>query len=132
MYVKDQTLINYLLISDLQTEEDYDFLYIYDGPNDQTTLLDNFNGNLGSFEISSTGNSLFAKFKSDGSVTRKGFLAIIHNDTPIDQIESPNYPETYPNNAYETWIITAPSGSLVKLRFQNFSVSKTPVILQGA
>ena len=55
-------------------------MYLYDGPNDQSTLLDNLNGNLGSFNISSTGNSIFAKFDSDGSVTVSGFLATIHYD----------------------------------------------------
>ena len=59
----------------MQTESNYDFLYIYDGPNDQSTILGKFHGNLGSFEVSSTGSSMFAKFDSDGSVTRKGFFA---------------------------------------------------------
>ena len=44
--------------------------------------MDNLNGNLGSFDISSTGNFLFAKFDSDGSVTRTGFLATIHYEVP--------------------------------------------------
>ena len=38
---------------------------------------------------------------------------------------SPNYPNLYPNNAYETWLMTAPAGSIVKLQFQAFDVSKT-------
>ena len=58
---------------------DTEFLIIYDGPNDQSTQIENLNGNLGSFDISSSGNSLFVKFKSnhhnDGST---GFLATIH------------------------------------------------------
>ena len=32
---------------------------------------------MGSFSVSSTGNSLFVKFESDGSVTKDGFLATI-------------------------------------------------------
>ena len=98
-------------------------MYIYDGPNDKSPLLDNFNGNLGSFEISSTGNSLFVKFCSDSSVTRTGFLATIHYDDHNDQIMSPNYPDSYSNNAYDTWLMTAPTGSIVRLRFQAFDVS---------
>ena len=39
------------------------------------------------------------------------------------EIASPNYPNTYPNNVDETWPITAPSGSIVKLQFQSFYVS---------
>ena len=42
--------------------------------------MDNLNGNLGSFDISSNGNFLFAIFDSDGSVNKTGFLATIHYD----------------------------------------------------
>ena len=60
-----------------------DYLTIYDGPNDQSTLIEKLSGNLGSFSISSTGNSLFIKFESnhhgDGST---GFLATIHYSNP--------------------------------------------------
>ena len=48
-----------------QTENDYDFVTIYDGSNDQSTQIEKLSGNLGSFSISSTGNSMFVKFKSD-------------------------------------------------------------------
>ena len=172
-------------------------MYLYDGPNDQSTLLNNLNGNLGSFNISSTGDSLFAKFDSDGSVTVSGFLATIHyDDAPptttsgpttttattttaptttfsighedfcttsnpcaddqgdcdsnsecqsnlfcgynncpalgsevdccsasITQLASPNYPNNYPNSAYETWNMTAPAGEIVTLQFHAFYVS---------
>ena len=73
----DRKLLYYTyLISVLQTESNYDFLYIYDGPN-QSTLLKKLDGNKGSFEISSTGNSLLVVFQSDGSVIRTGFHATI-------------------------------------------------------
>ena len=39
------------------------------------------------------------------------------------QIMSPNYPDPYPNNAEETWLITAPTGSIITLQFQSFHVS---------
>ena len=67
-----------MIIYVLQTESNYDFLYIYDGSSDQSPLIDNLNGNLGSFSLSSPGNSLLAVFDSDGSVTRSGFLATLH------------------------------------------------------
>ena len=37
-------------------------------------------------------------------------------------IESPNYPNFYPNNAYETWPLTAPTGSKITLQFHLFYV----------
>ena len=61
-----------------QTETGYDFVTIYDGSNDQSTRIAKLSGNLGSFHISSTGNSLFVKFKSNCCSQYSGFLATIH------------------------------------------------------
>ena len=38
------------------------------------------------------------------------------------QLVSPNYPNLYPNNAEETWLITAPTGSIINLQFHSFYV----------
>ena len=61
----------------------YDYLEIYDGPNDQSPQIAKLSGDLEIFSISSSGNSLFVKFKSnhndDGST---GFLATIHYGNP--------------------------------------------------
>ena len=58
--------------------ENFDYLEIYDGPNDQSPQIAKLSGDLEIFSISSSGNSLFVKFKStgydDGST---GFLATI-------------------------------------------------------
>ena len=55
-----------------------DPLTIYDGSNDQSTQIEKLSGNLGSFRISSTGNSLFVKFESDNfDYGSTGFLATI-------------------------------------------------------
>ena len=67
-----------LKFSVLQTENNYDFVTIYDGSNDQSTQIAKLGGNLGSFGISSTGNSLFIKFESDSYYNYGGFLATIH------------------------------------------------------
>ena len=56
----------------------HDPLTIYDGSNDQSTQIAKLSGNLGSFDISSTGNSLFVKFESDSYYNYGGFLATIH------------------------------------------------------
>ena len=60
----------------------FDFLVIYDGPNDQSTQIAKMSGNLGSFSISSTGNSLFVKFESDDDDGSTGFFATIHYGNP--------------------------------------------------
>ena len=55
-----------------------DPLTIYDGSNDQSTQIAKLSGNLGTFGISSTGNSLFVIFDSDSYGNYAGFLASIH------------------------------------------------------
>ena len=35
---------------------------------------------------------------------------------------SPNYPNTYPNDVEETWLIAAPTGSIINLQFLSFNV----------
>ena len=71
-----------------QTEEpsicllDSDFLAIYDGLNAQSTQIAKLGGNLESFGISSSGNSLFVKFKTDFHKQYTGFLATIYYGNP--------------------------------------------------
>ena len=48
-------------------------------------------------------------------------------DSEIDccsstQIMSPNYPNFYPKYAEETWLLTAPTGSIIILQFHFFDV----------
>ena len=59
-----------------------DPLTIYDGSNDLSTEIEKLSGNLGSFSISSTGNSLFVKFESDHYYNYAGFQATIHYGNP--------------------------------------------------
>ena len=61
-----------------------DSLTIYDGSNDQSTQIEKLSGSLGSFNISSNGNSLFVKFESDYeyNYVYGGFLATIHYGNP--------------------------------------------------
>ena len=40
----------------------------------------------------------------------------------FQMIESPGYPNSYPNNAFETWILTAPNASIISIKFQYFHV----------
>ena len=76
MYIESKNRAKYKIILFFsQTETGYDFVTIYDGSNDQSTQIEKLSGNLGSFIISSTGNSMFVKFESDGSVSKDGFLA---------------------------------------------------------
>ena len=72
-------MLSYIFVS--QTEHS-DPLTIYDGSNEQSTLIAELSGDLGSFRISSTGNSIFAKFESDGFLNYGGFHATIQYGNP--------------------------------------------------
>ena len=57
----------------------YDELSIYDGTSDQAPLIENLSGNLGSFSVMTSGNSLFMKFHAKNPVTTfEGFLIAIN------------------------------------------------------
>ena len=51
-----------------------------------------------------------------------GFDSEIDCCSNSTQIMSPNYPNSYPNNAEETWLITASTGSIINLQFNSFQV----------
>ena len=64
-----------------------DPLTIYDGTNEQSPQIGKYSGILESFSISSTGNFLFVKFESSGSMNYAGFLATIHYGNPFMNIK---------------------------------------------
>ena len=66
---------------------DTEFLIIYDGPNDQSTKIATLSGNLESFSISSTGNSLSFKFESTSYHNYAVFLATIQYGTTYMNIK---------------------------------------------
>ena len=45
------------------------------------------------------------------------------------QLMSPDYPNNYPKNIDETWLITAPYGEFVYLQFHDFQVSNFIIII---
>ena len=59
-----------------------------------------------------------------------GFDSEIDCCSIITQIMSPNYPNSYPSNAYETWLLTAPNGSIINLQFVLNERRSIPLIEQ--
>ncbi|XP_035675034.1 tolloid-like protein 1 isoform X1 [Branchiostoma floridae] len=55
------------------TDCNYDYLKIYDGPNDSSPLVKNLCGESAPRPINLRGNVAFVKFKSDQAITRPGF-----------------------------------------------------------
>ena len=63
-----------LSFSHMDTEVNYDVIYIYDGPSASSPLLASYSGNSAA-PVTSSGATLFVKFVSDASVNRTGFTA---------------------------------------------------------
>ncbi|MCK9613470.1 MAG: N-acetylmuramoyl-L-alanine amidase [Bacteroidales bacterium] len=63
-----------LTFSQFNVEADYDFLYVYDGPNEFAPLIGRYN-TISPTTISSTGGSLFIEFRSDCATTASGWVA---------------------------------------------------------
>ncbi|WP_422089875.1 CUB domain-containing protein [Tenacibaculum ovolyticum] len=64
-----------LNFNSFNTEEDYDFVTVYDGESASATQLGSFSGSSVPKVVTSTGNSMFVKFTSDGSVNAAGWSA---------------------------------------------------------
>lgn len=54
-------------------EPNYDFLYIYDGPDSNSHLIGSFQDSKLPEKIESTSNFMHLAFRSDGSVSYTGF-----------------------------------------------------------
>ncbi|KAK3106526.1 hypothetical protein FSP39_021900 [Pinctada imbricata] len=81
--------------------------------------------------LTSTGNNMFIRFKSDYSVNGKGFSANYkfvsggcggNYSTPTGTLLSKNYPNDYPHNTDCTWLITVAEERSVVLTFEDFDV----------
>ncbi|XP_035689940.1 neuropilin-1-like isoform X4 [Branchiostoma floridae] len=124
-----------LTFDSFETDDDYDFLYIYNGGSDTAPLLQSFSGDTIPGPITGTTNQMFLRFTSDGSGTYPGFqFSYTATDTqvcggilsapPGGTVTSPNYPSNYPNSAICLWTITVPEGSLVLLTFHSFETDE--------
>jgi hypothetical protein len=94
-----------LYFEDFNTEDFFDSLSIYDGPGTTFPLIGTFSGNsLQGQTISSTGNSITLKFRSDDIQTGSGFKAIVGclmgNENNISNLTS-----IYPNPAQNNFSI---------------------------
>lgn len=67
------------------TEVNYDTLWLYDGPSVTSPLIGYYHGTTSPGFITSTGNALTLRFKSDGSTRAAGWMAVwgcIQDNTP--------------------------------------------------
>ena len=128
----DFILLRLILPFQLEPHSDcnYDKVEIYDGADVNARKFGPFCGTNSPADITSSGNKLYIKLKTDGSQTYKGFAARFNTHSPCGgrltgdsgEFQSPNYPY-YPNNAECIWEITVPEGKNVNLNFKGFRVS---------
>ncbi|CAM9531973.1 unnamed protein product [Lampetra fluviatilis] len=102
---------------DLETHSNcnYDYVAVHDGSNEHAPLLAKLCGTALPPALAATGNELFVRFRSDGSVQRHGFSASFSTgcgyriiaDAVGGALTSPLHPHNYPGNQNCSWIIEA-------------------------
>ncbi|XP_052285052.1 tolloid-like protein 1 [Dreissena polymorpha] len=111
------------------TENNHDCLEIFNGPSTSYPSIGKFCGSATPSGFRSQSNSVYFVFKTDGSVTNRGFsltymfftqgfLGELTN--PYGVITSPNYPGDYESYTDCEWAIRAQEGKRIKLDFTYF------------
>ncbi|XP_046392545.1 cubilin-like [Ischnura elegans] len=126
-----------LSFQDLEIEENtqcmFDYLEVRDGDFENSTLIGKYCGGAHTLPalIVSSFNHLWIKFKTDSSVSKRGFMA---NYTAIDlecggilteqngALTSPTHPDQYPPNLDCIWVIRGEPGQVVQLTWRTFSL----------
>ncbi|XP_021927790.1 cubilin [Zootermopsis nevadensis] len=110
----------------------FDYVEIRDGHNENATLLGKYCGGQDQFPnpcFMSQYNFLWLKFKTDGSISNRGFYAN-YSSISVEcggilkqqqgTIQTPNYPLHYPNDHTCRWIIVGAAGTAVQLTWHSF------------
>nr|XP_054758499.1 extracellular serine proteinase-like [Lytechinus pictus] len=110
----------------------YDSLTTYDGASIEDPVLYVLCGNTLPDAFMSTGTSLLLVFRSDNSVQKRGFSASYQTleigvcgstiSSATSLLTSPNYPDTYGNNADCSFTIHAPVGQTITLSFDDIDI----------
>ncbi|KAG2464901.1 CSMD1 protein, partial [Polypterus senegalus] len=127
----------YINFTVLQTEPIYDFITVWDGPDQSSPQIGQFSGNTALESVYSTSNQILIKFHSD--FTTSGFFVLSYhvlcpaNDLRFDStgvILSPGYPDSYPNLQMCSWSITVEKGYNITLYFEFFQTENEFDILE--
>ncbi|XP_053342158.1 neuropilin 1b isoform X3 [Clarias gariepinus] len=137
-------LINFNPHFDIESREcKYDFLEVYDGDSEKASLVGKYCGKIAPSPITSSGNLLLIKFNSDYETTGAGFsiryelhravTECSRNFTALSgMIQTPGFPDKYPNNLECTFIIFAPKMSEIVLEFEIFDMESDTTPPAGA
>lgn len=110
------------------TENNYDWVSVYDGSSSSSTRIGHFSGNSIPPELTTSGNQMTVIFTSDYSVTKTGFNAVYtsigqQNQCTTDQSYTLTSPtgdfgcDGYGNSVDSSWLISVSSGSRITLSF---------------
>uniref|UniRef100_A0A8C6M041 Neuropilin n=1 Tax=Nothobranchius furzeri TaxID=105023 RepID=A0A8C6M041_NOTFU len=137
-------LINFNPHFDLEDRDcKYDYVEVYNGGDEMSPMLGKFCGKIAPSPIISSGGQLLIKFVSDYETHGAGFSVryevfktgpeCSRNFTaPRGVIETPGFPEKYPNNLDCTFMIFAPRMSEIVVEFDSFSMEPDSTPPPGA
>ncbi|KAE8596094.1 hypothetical protein XENTR_v10015965 [Xenopus tropicalis] len=112
----------------------YDVLEIYGGPGVSSPRLAQLcapRPQENPLQVSSTGNTMTVRFKTDAYVSGRGFNTTWREipggcggvfQAPNGEIHSPNYPRPYEDNTECSWVIRVDFGHRVLLTFRDFDI----------
>ncbi|CAG5895667.1 unnamed protein product [Menidia menidia] len=112
----------------------FDFVEIRDGGYETSPFIGKFCGDQRPPVLVSHSNRLWVRFRSDATVTRRGFMAYWDGTqtgcggtltTASGMFSSPNYPLPYHANAECYWNIQASQGSQLQLSFSDFHLESS-------
>uniref|UniRef100_A0A8C2AN85 Neuropilin n=1 Tax=Cyprinus carpio TaxID=7962 RepID=A0A8C2AN85_CYPCA len=141
---EQKILINFNPHFDLESREcKYDFVQVFDGVDENAFSPWRFCGKIAPSPIISSGNSLLIKFTTDYESSGAGFSIRyeIHRTgtecsrnftEPNGVIQTPGFPDKYPNNLECTFIIFAPKMAEIVLDFQSFDMEPDTTAPAGA
>uniref|UniRef100_A0A087X328 Neuropilin n=1 Tax=Poecilia formosa TaxID=48698 RepID=A0A087X328_POEFO len=138
-------LINFNPHFDLEDRDcKYDYLEVYNGGADESSsMVGKFCGKIAPSPIISSGDQLLIKFVSDYETHGAGFSVryevfktgpeCSRNFTaPSGVIETPGFPEKYPNNLECTFMIFAPKMAEITVEFYSFNMEPDTTPPAGA
>ena len=106
----------------------FDYVEVREGGSPQSPLIGRYCGRNLPLPVTSIGNQLFVRFRSDFSVASSGFRARYQTlcggtwTNPSGMIQSPNYPSPYPGSKECVYVIALPAGKAVRMDFLSFDI----------
>ncbi|XP_078495985.1 cubilin-like [Ciona intestinalis] len=119
----------------------YDYVAVYEGPNESSRLIGKYCGQNTSFVVTGRAPNMFIRYRTDDTVPSSGFRFTFRTwvrpastpascdqlslggGTGMGYITSPNYPNTYPRHSDCRYRINAGSSNrMITLKFTSFNV----------